>query len=106
MRAINRTDDGREWLTDHQLEDLRNQLLRHSIRKILEAIEAFLRSMLGFRLLSVRYWSLIMNWLHDRKGRFFHWVVGLCDRSRPETCRLTSDGATGRILGPEVDRQL
>lgn len=27
VRNINRTDDGREWLTDRQLEDLRGQLL-------------------------------------------------------------------------------
>ena len=34
VRAINLTDDGREWLTDRQLEDLRNQLLRHPNRTI------------------------------------------------------------------------
>lgn len=40
VRAINRSDDGREWLTDHQLEDLRSQLLRHPNRTLLEANEA------------------------------------------------------------------
>ncbi|MCH4878889.1 type I restriction endonuclease subunit R [Pseudomonas sp. TMW22090] len=40
VRAINRTDDGREWLTDRQLEDLRSQLLRHPNRTLLEANEA------------------------------------------------------------------
>lgn len=40
VRAINRTDDGREWLTDRQLEDLRGQLLRHPNRTLLEANEA------------------------------------------------------------------
>ncbi len=40
VRAINRTDDGREWLTDRQLEDLRGHLLRHPNRTLLEANEA------------------------------------------------------------------
>lgn len=38
--AINHTDDGREWLTDRQLEDLRGQLLRQPNRTLLEANEA------------------------------------------------------------------
>jgi type I restriction enzyme R subunit len=40
VRRINRTDDGREWLTGRQLDDLRNQLLRQSNRTLLEANEA------------------------------------------------------------------
>jgi len=40
VRAINRTDDGREWLTPRQLEDLRAQLLRQPNRSLLEANEA------------------------------------------------------------------
>jgi len=40
VRAINPTDDGREWLTDRQLDDLRDQLLRHPHRTLLEANEA------------------------------------------------------------------
>ncbi|MEQ9997146.1 type I restriction endonuclease subunit R [Pectobacterium versatile] len=40
VRAINRTDDGHEWLTDRQLEDLRGQLLRQPNRTLLEANEA------------------------------------------------------------------
>ena len=40
VRAINRTDDGREWLTDSQLDDLRSQLLRYPNRTLLEANEA------------------------------------------------------------------
>ncbi|WP_413732978.1 type I restriction endonuclease subunit R [Sodalis sp. RH20] len=40
VRAINRTDDNREWLTDRQLEDLRGQLLRQPNRTLLEANEA------------------------------------------------------------------
>ncbi|ODP31233.1 type I restriction endonuclease subunit R [Pandoraea sp. ISTKB] len=39
VRAINRTDDGREWLTDRQLEDLLQQLLRQPNRTLLEANE-------------------------------------------------------------------
>ncbi|MGU7816983.1 type I restriction endonuclease subunit R [Burkholderia sp. AW49-1] len=39
VRAINRTDDGKEWLTDRQLEELRSQLLRHPNRTLLEANE-------------------------------------------------------------------
>ncbi|HGG1311319.1 TPA: type I restriction endonuclease subunit R [Yersinia enterocolitica] len=39
VRAINRTDDNREWLTDRQLEDLRGQLLRQPNRTLLEANE-------------------------------------------------------------------
>ena len=38
--AINRTSDGRSWLTDSQLEDLRSQLLRQPNRSLLEANEA------------------------------------------------------------------
>jgi len=40
VRAINRTDDGREWLTASQLDDLRSQLLRQPNRTLLEANEA------------------------------------------------------------------
>lgn len=40
VRAINRTDEGHEWLTDRQLEDLRGQLLRQPNRTLLEANEA------------------------------------------------------------------
>ncbi|HXF39388.1 MAG TPA: HsdR family type I site-specific deoxyribonuclease [Blastocatellia bacterium] len=40
VRAINRTTDGKEWLTDRQLDDLRDQLLRHPSRTLLEANEA------------------------------------------------------------------
>ena len=40
VRAINCTDDGREWLTASQLDDLRSQLLRQPNRTLLEANEA------------------------------------------------------------------
>ena len=40
MRAINLTADGRPWLTDAQLNDLRNQILRQPNRTLLEANEA------------------------------------------------------------------
>lgn len=40
IRAINRTDDGREWLTHRQLDDLHSQLLRQPNRTLLEANEA------------------------------------------------------------------
>ena len=40
VRTINRTDDGREWLTASQLDDLRGQLLRQPNRTLLEANEA------------------------------------------------------------------
>ena len=40
VRAINRTDDGQPWLTDKQLDDLRDQLLRQPNRTLLEASEA------------------------------------------------------------------
>ena len=40
VRAINLTEDGSEWLTDLQLEDLRSQLLRQPNRTLLEANEA------------------------------------------------------------------
>jgi type I restriction enzyme R subunit len=38
--AINTSEDGQEWLTDRQLEDLRSQLLRQPNRTLLEANEA------------------------------------------------------------------
>jgi len=40
VRAINRTDDDEAWLTDKQLDDLRDQLLRQPNRTLLEASEA------------------------------------------------------------------
>ena len=40
VRAINRTASGAEWLTDRQLDDLRDQLLRQPNRTLLEANEA------------------------------------------------------------------
>ncbi len=40
LRAINVTDDGESWLTDRQLDDLRDQILRQPNRALLEANEA------------------------------------------------------------------
>lgn len=40
VRAINRTEDNKAWLTDKQLDDLREQLLRQPNRTLLEASEA------------------------------------------------------------------
>ena len=40
VRAINRTVDGQEWLSDRQLDELRSQLLRQPNRTLLEANEA------------------------------------------------------------------
>lgn len=40
VRGINRTDNDEEWLTDKQLDDLRDQLLRQPNRTLLEASEA------------------------------------------------------------------
>ena len=40
VSAINRTAEGKEWLTSRQLDDLRDQLLRHPNRALLEANEA------------------------------------------------------------------
>jgi type I restriction enzyme R subunit len=40
VRAINRTPAGDMWLTDRQLDDLRDQLLRQPSRTLLEANEA------------------------------------------------------------------
>ncbi|KVW98053.1 type I restriction endonuclease subunit R [Thiobacillus denitrificans] len=40
VRAINRTADGMAWLTDRQLDDLRDQILRQPNRTLLEANEA------------------------------------------------------------------
>ncbi|MGB5054634.1 MAG: type I restriction endonuclease, partial [Nitrospirales bacterium] len=39
VRAINLTADGKPWLTDHQLDDLRDQILRQPNRTLLEANE-------------------------------------------------------------------
>ena len=39
VRRINRTNDGREWLTSRQLDDLRDQILRQPNRSLLEANE-------------------------------------------------------------------
>jgi len=40
VRSINLTQDGRRWLTDRQLDDLRDQILRQPNRTLLEANEA------------------------------------------------------------------
>jgi type I restriction enzyme R subunit len=40
VRSINRGDDGQAWLTDNQLDDLQQQLLRQPNRTLLEANEA------------------------------------------------------------------
>lgn len=40
VRDINRTADGTAWLTDRQLDDLRDQILRQPNRTLLEANEA------------------------------------------------------------------
>ena len=40
VRALNRTTEGKEWLTGRQLDDLRDQLLRYPSRTLLEANEA------------------------------------------------------------------
>lgn len=39
VRRINRTADGKEWLTGRQLDDLRDQILRQPNRSLLEANE-------------------------------------------------------------------
>ena len=43
VRAINRMPDGRAWLTDRQLDDLRDQIVRQPNRTLLEANEAIQR---------------------------------------------------------------
>src|ERR1017187_10394057 len=43
VRGINRSAGGQEWLTERQLEDLRDQLIRHPSRTLLEANEAVQR---------------------------------------------------------------
>ncbi len=40
VREINRTADGTAWLTERQLDDLRDQILRQPNRTLLEANEA------------------------------------------------------------------
>ena len=40
VRSLNRTDDGKEWLTERQLDDLRDQIVRQPNRTLLEANEA------------------------------------------------------------------
>ena len=46
VRAINCTEDGKEWLTARQLDDLRDQLLRQPNRTLLEASEAWQKILL------------------------------------------------------------
>jgi type I restriction enzyme, R subunit len=40
IRSLNRTAENKEWLTDRQLDDLRDQILRQPNRTLLEANEA------------------------------------------------------------------
>ena len=46
VRAINLTDDGKPWLTDRQLDDLRDQLFRQRAAGLLEANEVAHRLLL------------------------------------------------------------
>jgi type I restriction enzyme R subunit len=46
VRAINLSDDGEPWLTDRQLDDLRDQLFRQGAAGLLEANEAAHRLLL------------------------------------------------------------
>ena len=46
VRAINLTDDGEPWLTERQLDDLRDQILRQSSTGLLEANEVAHRLLL------------------------------------------------------------
>lgn len=39
IRAVNKTPDGQDWLTDRQLDDLRDQILRQPNRTLLESNE-------------------------------------------------------------------
>ena len=39
IRSINQTPDGQDWLTDRQLDDLRDQILRQPNRTLLESNE-------------------------------------------------------------------
>ena len=43
VRSLNLTDDGQEWLTDKQLDELHDQLLHHPGASLLEANEAVLK---------------------------------------------------------------
>jgi type I restriction enzyme R subunit len=43
VRAFNTTDDGRQWLTDKQLDDLHDDLFSHSGRSLVENNEAVLK---------------------------------------------------------------
>ena len=40
VRSLNLTSDGRAWLTDRQIDDLRDQIVRQPSRTLLEANEA------------------------------------------------------------------
>ena len=42
IRNLNKTDDGQPWLTDRQLDDLRDQILRQPNKSLLEANQFFL----------------------------------------------------------------
>ena len=59
IRAINQAADGSQWLTDHQLEDLSNQLQRQPNRTLLEAneaIQALLQGRLRVLVTTARPW--------------------------------------------------
>ena len=78
VRAINRTEDGRPWLTDAQLADLRDQLLRQPNLTLLEANEAVQR--LIFKA------QVDRNELTGEEDP----VVRLIDFGRPENNRFTA----------------
>ncbi len=78
VQAINRTEDGRPWLTGAQLDDLRDQLLRQPNLTLLEANEAVQR--LIFKA------QVDRNEITGEEDP----VVRLIDFDRPENNRFTA----------------
>ena len=81
VRAINLTDSGRPWLTDAQLDDLRDQLLRQPNRTLLEANEAVQQLIFKAQVdvnevtgEKIRWCSLI-DFDHPANNRFSHQPV-------------------------------
>ena len=78
VQAINRTEDGRPWLTDAQIDDLRDQLLRQPNLTLLEANEAVQRLLFKAQ--------VDRNEITGEEDP----VVRLIDFDRPENNRFTA----------------
>ena len=76
IRSINLTPEGKPWLTDHQLDDLRDQILRQPNRTLLEANQTtqglFLKAQVDYNEVSDESDPVVklIDFAHPERNRF------------------------------------